>query len=163
MDGDRQGRKQPDYGVVYRRLQAEALTSVDAAVRVAWRESGANGSVVVSGSVSAPAELTVTLAREGALGKVIARTSVSAKAAGPFTATAKLPATVVPGAFVLHVGGTSASLEIHPSLGSALPLEKGVWQAVLKAKGKIVKRAPVRIRSDALRPEASGARPARAA
>ena len=197
---------------------------MDAAVRLAWRESRANGSVVVSRSVSAPAELTVTLAREGAPGKVVARTSVSAQAAGPFTATAKLPATVVPGTYALHVGGTSAGLEIHPvdrhlvvpappdgvvdrawismrpggrpagtlsgpqkelwadfhfvarpasasvavswiapsgkvigtfpkpysetvesSLGSAIPLESGVWQAVLKAKGKIVK-ATVRIR-----------------
>lgn len=101
--------------VVWRRAQAEVLTVADAAVRVAWRESRANGSVVVSGSVSAPSELAVTLAREGATGRVVARTSVSAPAAGPFTATAKLPLTLVPGTYVLHVGGTSAGLEIQPA------------------------------------------------
>lgn len=211
-------------GFVWKRqIPPPTIRSADA--RVAWRESRVRGGVVVSGTVSAASELTLVLARKETPAKPVAKAAVSAGSASPFTTTLKLPPASLPGAYVIHVAGTSGAAQFPPldrnvvvpappegvvdrasistrpggrpvvsvsgpqrelwvafhlaarpsassvaiswiapsgkmigpfkrsyaetvesSIGSPTPLAKGVWRAVLEAKGKVVKRASVRLR-----------------
>jgi hypothetical protein len=209
-------------GVVWTRVVTASLTVTNAAVRVAWKESKASGSVTVTGSVTASSQLVLALRSLNA--KTIGQGAVDARSGGDFTGALKLPPTLVPGTYTLHVSGTSGGTDlpavsrevvvpsppegvvrrasastrrggppvlsvsggvkelwarfqfaarpsassvtvywITPSgqivgsavkpyaptidsfVGSSSPLQKGVWRAVLKAKGKVVKRVAVRV------------------
>jgi hypothetical protein len=105
-------------------------------VRVRWRESRAIGGVTVTGTVSDPAELMLSLTSRGASGEVLAHLVLAVPSAGAFSGTLPFPSTLLPGRYLLHVGGTSGGEEVpavHGDFGVAAPEEGVVDRAFVSA------------------------------
>lgn len=85
-----------------------------AAVSASWKESWLTGSVRFSGNIGATAELNASLRPARRPGPQAAKATLTAGADGRFSGQLRLPARLLPGAYLLRVWGTSGGVTLTP-------------------------------------------------
>jgi hypothetical protein len=93
---------------------APVLTVDSATVSASWKESWLTGTVRFSGGVGAAAQLNASLRPAARPGPQAAKIVFAAGADGRFSGQLRLPARLLPGAYLLRVWGTSGTVTLTP-------------------------------------------------